>query len=202
LRADYAGPPWQVYTFKLLTILLVVVSVAIVRKPASGRYKLLILVGLILSMAGDMLLALPSNLFVAGLLSFLLAQIVYIFAFRTGLSVPLGRKAAVSTVPFVLYGILMYAILWPGLGPLAVPVLAYLVVILGMAWMAYQRRRLSGTKGALLAFVGALLFVVSDSVLALNRFGTGFAAAAAITWITYVSAQWLIGQSVRADSDP
>ncbi|MCP4370587.1 MAG: lysoplasmalogenase, partial [Deltaproteobacteria bacterium] len=52
-------------------------------------------------------------------------------------------------------------------------------------------------RWALLAFAGAALFVLSDSALALNKFGEPFAAARALTLTTYFSAQWLIGLSIR-----
>jgi uncharacterized membrane protein YhhN len=92
-------------------------------------------------------------------------------------------------LPFAIYGVLIYAILSPGLNGMAVPVAAYIVVILTMAWQAWDQWDQVRERWALLAFIGAVLFVISDSVLALNRFGEPFAAARALTLNTYYSAQ-------------
>ena len=78
---------------------------------------------------------------------------------------------------------------------MAVPVAAYVLVIMMMAWQAWDQWDDKRARWALLAFIGAVLFVVSDSILALNRFGEPFLAARALTLITYYSAQWLISNS-------
>jgi uncharacterized membrane protein YhhN len=64
----------------------------------------------------------------------------------------------------------MFSILAPHLGKMKLPVIVYMVVILVMAWQAWERWRQTGQSGALLAFLGAGLFVISDSALAINRF--------------------------------
>jgi uncharacterized membrane protein YhhN len=89
----------------------------------------------------------------------------------------------------------MYIILLPGLNGLALPVSAYVVVILVMAWQAWDQWDDVRARWALLAFIGAALFVISDTFLALNKFGEPFLAARALTLTTYFSAQWLISNS-------
>ncbi|MFC2029802.1 lysoplasmalogenase [Chloroflexota bacterium] len=198
LSAHYLNLTLQLYIFKPLTMLFVILNALLARRPVSPRYRTLILLGLILSLAGDVLLILPSDQFVLGLVSFLLAHIVYIAAFRTGVEIPLSLP---STVPFIVFGILALAVLAPGLGQMALPVLAYVIVILVMAWQALGRWRATRRTGDLLAFAGALLFVLSDTVLAFNRFRFQFPALDVVVWISYVAAQWLISQSVQAEPD-
>ena len=93
------------------------------------------------------------------------------------------------------YGLAVFAILRPHLGPLLVPVLAYMLVILAMAWRAIEYAREYPAPGSLAAAFGALLFVISDSALALNRFARPFRAAQALVLGTYFVAQWLIALS-------
>ena len=194
LRAEYLGPQWQVYLFKPLTTVLILLMTAQVRRPVSTRYKALILAGLVFSLAGDVFLMLPSDLFIAGLVSFLIAHLLYIAAFwaerRSGLTWwPL--------VPLAAFGILIFAFLAPYLGPMKLPVAAYVVVILAMAWQAWEWWAGVRQPGTLLAAVGATLFVLSDTALAVDRFRAPFAASTAVVMITYVAAQWGIGRSVE-----
>ncbi|MCB0156555.1 MAG: hypothetical protein KDD83_00360, partial [Caldilineaceae bacterium] len=74
--------------------------------------------------------------------------------------------------------------------------LVYMAVILVMGWQALARWLTLGTLAAGLAAVGALLFVISDSVLALDRFRGRFVMARLLVLSTYFAAQWLIAWSV------
>ena len=76
------------------------------------------------------------------------------------------------------------------------PVGVYMVVILVMAWQAWERWRQTDQSAALLAFLGAVLFLISDSALAVNRFRGRYKSAQALTLSTYFAAQWLIARSV------
>ena len=82
------------------------------------------------------------------------------------------------------------------LGDMKIPVLAYVIVILTMAWQAWERQRVVGGRAAWLGFLGAALFVLSDSFLAVNRFRGAFDSARLLTLSTYYAAQWLIASSI------
>ena len=190
--AEYQGPPGLIYIFKPLTMVFIILIAVLSKTPPSSRYRVVIIAGLLFSLVGDILLMLPVDLFIAGLISFLIAQLIYTYAFRSGR--PLRFKY-LAMLLFVIYGVLVYAILLPGLNGMAVPVAAYIVVILTMAWQAWDQWDQLRSRWALLAFIGALLFVASDSILALNKFGEPFYAARALTLSTYYTAQWLIANS-------
>jgi len=76
------------------------------------------------------------------------------------------------------------------------PVLVYELVIVMMAWRAVERWAQIGDTGALLALAGAILFVISDSVWATNRFVRRYKIAQALILSSYFCAQWLIALSV------
>ncbi|MGD2251331.1 MAG: lysoplasmalogenase [Anaerolineales bacterium] len=193
IRAEYLGPRLHVYIFKPLTTILILVIAVLVGKSSTSIYKYLIFAGLVFSLAGDVFLMLPSDQFIAGLVSFLIAQILYIAAFTTGKGFSFNW---LSAIPFVVYGIVIYIVLSPHLGSMRLPVIVYMLAILTMAWQGWERWITLSEKGALLGFAGAALFVISDSVLALNRFRGEFASARALTLTTYYAAQWLIALSV------
>ena len=135
---------------------------------------------------------LPSDQFIAGLVSFLIAHLFYIFAFTTGRRI----KLSLTGLPFLLYGTMIYMILFPYLEAMTLPVLVYVAVILIMGWQAFEQWNLSKNTFTCLAFVGAVLFIFSDSVLALNKFRESFEIARALNLSTYFIAQWMIALSV------
>jgi uncharacterized membrane protein YhhN len=176
----------------LTTVLIIAVAVtATVPVPAS--YKTLIVAGLAFSLLGDIALVFPERWFTAGLVAFLVAQVLYIMAFKPG---PGHQVSTGFFLPFLLYGLLTFFILAPGLGPLKLPVLVYIGAITIMAGFAAGRFVDQGGIRTLLAFVGAVLFLVSDSVLAYDRFGKKFGGAQIIILGTYFPAQLLIALSV------
>jgi uncharacterized membrane protein YhhN len=156
------------YVTKPLTTVLIIAVAALAAAPVPATYKMLVLAGLVFSLFGDAALMFPDKLFVAGLVAFLAAQVLYIFAFKPAAGYPVS---VMTFLPFIFYGLLMFFILAPGLGPMKLPVLVYIGAITTMAGFAANRYvHLGGTR-PLLAFIGAVLFLVSDSVLAYDRFG-------------------------------
>ena len=193
IRAEYRGPRYRVYVFKPLTMVFIVLIAILVKQPEVSVYKYAIIAGLLCSLAGDVFLMLPSDRFVAGLASFLTAHLLYITAFVSGTGF---RFSYWPLAPFVLYGIVTFRILSPHLGKMRVPVIVYMLVILAMGWQAWERLIQTGQTGALLASVGAVFFIVSDTSLAVNRFRVQFKGARVLTLGTYFAAQWLIALSV------
>jgi uncharacterized membrane protein YhhN len=198
LWGEYQGPDYLIYIFKPLTMIFIIIIAMLAKDPPSRLYKLAIAAGLIFSMIGDILLMLPVDLFIAGLVSFLIAQLIYTYAFRSGRSF---RFRFIAILPFAVYGILIFVILFPWLNGMAIPVAAYLLVILVMAWQAWDQWDDKRTRWGLLAFIGALLFVISDTILAVNKFVAPFWAARLLTLTTYFAAQWLISNSVYTGTE-
>ena len=192
LWGEYQGPPMLIYIFKPLTMILIIIIALLAKNPPSKKYKIAIIAGLIFSMFGDIFLMLPADLFLAGLVSFLVAQLIYTYAFRSGRAF---RFRFIAILPFLIYGVLVFWNLSPGLVGLEIPVAIYIVVILIMAWQAWDQWDDTRARWALFALFGAVLFVISDTILAVNKFGEPFLAARAMTLTTYFSAQWLISKS-------
>ncbi|MBW1687872.1 MAG: lysoplasmalogenase [Deltaproteobacteria bacterium] len=193
IRADMAGRRIGVYVFKPLTMLFVLSLALQSSASTSSLYAWLIVAGLLFSLAGDILLMLPSDRFAAGLASFLVAHLFYITAFAADAGF---GSAPLALLPFVLGSAALYPLLRPNLGRLEIPVLLYMLVIAVMAWQAVARWLAVGQLGALLACIGAVLFVVSDALLALDRFHRRLPAAPALKLGTYFSGQWLIALSI------
>lgn len=193
IAALYAGNRPLVYLTKPATMLVILTLAVVGRGRASSRYANLVLAGLACSLVGDVFLMLPTDQFVPGLVSFLIGHLFYIAAFRFGIS---GFGPAWLPLPFCAYGLAALLILFPGLGDMRLAVIGYLLVILTMAWQSAVRWNARRDQSSGFALLGALLFVVSDSLIALNRFHTRFYLAPALIMSTYFVAQWLIAVSV------
>jgi uncharacterized membrane protein YhhN len=196
-------PTPLLFAFKPLTTLLVI-GHAWRRGAGAPRQRRLILLGLALSLVGDVALLWPRQGFLPGLVAFLLAHLAYIAAF----CVPV--RLAARPLPFALYALVALAILallWPGIpGPLRAPVVAYVVCLATMAAQALVWwRRASGTIDAGLArraALGGALFMVSDALLATNKFAAALPLAALWILASYWLAQWCIASALRAPTSP
>jgi len=179
--------------FKPLALLLVIGMVAAQLRAGAGtgRRPALLLAGLALSLAGDCLLMFE-GFFIAGLVAFLLAHVCYIALFRQGLPWFPSRKALFATLGA---GAAMYAFLFGSLGSvLKVAVAAYVVVIAAMAAQAIGRAAVLRDRASLAVAAGAVLFMVSDSLLAINRFALPLPLAQLWVLGTYYAAQILIAR--------
>lgn len=192
IRAEFTGTRRQVYLLKPLTTILIL-AVAFALPASNPVYRGLVVAGLIFSLAGDIFLMLPRDLFLPGMISFFVAHLLYIAAFThvTG-----WASASLALALPALFGVAVGWLLWPKLGALRLPVLAYIAAILVMAWQAVGRWQTLATPAAASAALGALLFVASDTALAWDRFRRQFHLAPAVVLATYYTAQLLIAWSV------
>lgn len=180
------------YAFKPLTMLLIL-SLAWERTLSSpSSYGYLVVSGLALSLFGDIFLMLPARRIKPGLAAFLAAHILYIIAFSQGIQV---RSFGVA-VPALILGAIVYAWIFRNIRGLRLPVLAYVLVISALVWVAINRYLSLAEGKSLLVMVAALLFFLSDSVLAINRFGKKFFLADILVLSTYFAAQLLFGLSI------
>lgn len=179
-----------IYTLKPLTIFIIIV--AVVMLSPMDAYARWILIGLTFSMLGDIFLMLKQQRFIAGLVSFLIAHILYIIGFYNQLTT---TPQILHLLYFALPALAMFAFLYPGLGKLKLPVLIYIGAILLMAFFSLEVYLATPTGFTLAAFFGALVFMVSDATLAINKFRLPFKAAQLVILSTYYIAQWLIAYS-------
>ena len=175
-----------------------VVLAVLVAASGRGRYQRAIAAGLLLSAVGDVLLEFPGR-FVPGLVAFLLAHVAYTTAFLADER----RWRLARAVPFALW--LLGAFLWlrPGLGPMEGPVLVYMLAIGAMMWRASAR--VGGpdeAPGARAALVGAVLFGLSDTLIAIDRFRAPLPGAPYAIILLYWAGQAGIAASARSGRDP
>lgn len=166
-----------------------------------ARYRRAVLVGIALSFVGDVFLMWPNQGFVPGLIAFLLAHIGYIVAFAPGSSA--RARGAIGLVMLCVAAANLVGLL-PRIGAeLKGPVLAYVAVLTTMATFAIARAWTPALaretpRSVRFAAVGGAVFVLSDSLLAWDKFGGAVPQAQLLILSTYWFAQWCIARSVRA----
>jgi uncharacterized membrane protein YhhN len=189
----------------LLMILLMIYYLVVVRQHRS----LHIIAAILFSLAGDTLLmfeAKMSSFFMFGLLSFLIAHICYIFAYRnhqteTEGSELQGIQKIRLAFPIVLAGTGLAIVLYPVLGALQFPVMIYALILVVMVLNALFRYGRTNSKSFWFVFGGSLLFMLSDSLLAINKFLTSISMAGILIMSTYIAAQFLIVHGIVSHSD-
>ncbi len=183
------------YVTKPLTTALILVPVIVLLPESESAYVALIAGGLAFAILGDILLMLPEERFVLGIGSFAATHALYLAAFISAAGIALVNP---STIPLLLFAVIMTRFLWSGLRKsLQIPVLAYIVLITIMTTQAIGAAVEQEGTGLALAAAGAILFIASDSMLAINRFRVPFKAAQALVLSTYWLGQWLIALSTR-----
>jgi uncharacterized membrane protein YhhN len=195
-------------------------SLRALRGETVGGLELWVLLAFAFSWLGDVaLLETDDSRFLLGLSAFLVAHLAYVVAaFRApheagGWPSAEGRPparlpgaaarrglAAIpwAVVPVALFAGLLMARLWPGLGALRVPVAVYATVIAGMCLASLNRYRRVPPRSFSLVAAGAVIFMLSDSMIAWNRFAQPFDAAGPLIMITYLGAQALFAAGFLA----
>jgi len=197
--------PLQVLTKVTLMPLL---FLGIWRFASASQLKYWVMVGVVFSWAGDVLLAfdhLYPVLFIFGLGSFLIAHFAYIKVFSSNFSsIQFWKKSslqqAMIAILLIGFAIWYFTFLLPHLDSMAIPVCAYVITITVMALAALYRKGKTTSQSFRFIFLGALCFMVSDSLLAYNKFIIDLPYATFLVMSTYGVAQWCIASGVVKSS--
>lgn len=186
------------YTKPLLMPLLIYY----VYHTAMGRVtiqRLLVTGALIFSWIGDLLLLYPERSwsFMGGLGAFLVAQVIYTVALHKSVYQKPDIRIK-PLLPILLYGTTLLIILIPQAGDLKIPVLVYSLGILAMVSSARLRQGWTSNESFNLAIYGAILCVLSDSLLAIDRFAVELPLASFWVMSTYIGAQYLLVKGILA----
>ena len=152
----------------------------------------LYIAALIFSFAGDVLLLDKSNLFLFGIGAFLITQLLYVYIFSKGLGKISRTNKIRAGIPFLVYFIVLITVLKPGLQDLFIPVLVYGLAISLFGTVALLNYLIKRDVISLRLFTGAVLFILSDSFIAFNKFHHERSFYPVIIMITYIVAQYLI----------
>ncbi len=156
------------------------------------------------SLLGDVFLLFENRsglFFTLGLAAFLIAHILFVLVFVKKWNKNAPANFWWITLLLLSYGVLLFFILKDYLDALKAPVLFYILGILAMVISSYRRKGNVPQLSFDLVFIGALFFVLSDSVLAIDKFMTTIPLAHITVMGTYATAQYLITKGVLAQGD-
>ena len=159
---------------------------------------------LFFSWAGDVLLMFTYRaevFFITGLIAFLISHFLFIQVYRQHRdgniqNELLGTQKVRYALPIILASTGLIVILYNSLGPLRIPVMMYALVLCVMALTALFRYGRTSKQSFWLVFAGALFFMSSDSLLAINKFLNPIAGAGVMIMLTYIVAQYLIVEGI------
>ncbi|HDZ08938.1 lysoplasmalogenase [Pseudohongiella sp.] len=178
---DFIPSDWR-WLFKIIPIALLL---QLALTNTSGKVRALLGLGLVLSAIGDVLLALE-GLFVQGLAAFLLAQVIYAVLFLSQSRWQPRRLPWAALI--VAYALVCTLLIVPEADGMRAPVTAYMIAISMMAIAAGFRDE----SQFLWVAMGALIFMVSDTLIAVNLFVLPFEYSGIAVMVTYYTAQLLI----------
>jgi len=164
--------------------------------PLAEKLQWALLAGLIFSWIGDILLEFTGrneNMFLFGLASFMAAQLIYMYLF---FATP-GRNSLFTDrkyllIPLAAAGAGLIIFLYDDLGTMRIPVIVYAAAIVAMVAGAINRIEKVNRESYYLVLTGAVLFLISDSVIAINKFSYKFELSSVVVMTTYIMAQYLI----------
>lgn len=199
--ADITGIAFNLETLHFIAkpLLIPALMLLLVFTKSAAQGKNLLLAGLFFSWLGDVFLLFEYKnalFFIFGLAGFLTTHIFYIIYFlrirSTNVSLLKKQPVLIALVP--AYGITLVWLLYPHLGDLKLPVIAYAMVICTMLLCSLHVFLKVNREAARHYLTGAAAFVLSDSLLAINKFYQPFAYAGVFIMLTYCAAQYFIVQ--------
>ena len=133
--------------------------------------------------------------FMLGIGAFLLAQVSYTINFqflKEKYSKGFQFLSIVWALIIIIYSVNIWFDLRLKLGDYYIPVMMYLIVISMMAISAGSRYRKTHTGSFILCYTGAIVFMISDTLIAINKWHHAIENERLIVMTTYILAQWMI----------
>lgn len=181
---------------------LLILSLIALYYASVKKVNKLYIVGLFFSFLGDVFLLNNGKMyFMFGLVSFLLAHIIYIKITTNSIKTKSISKITIAILPFLIFVIMLLSVLKNHLGELLIPVIIYGIVISVFGIVATLNYITNKSKANLWLFFGALFFIASDSMLAINKFYQPKEIYAVLIMLTYIIAQFLICKAMIGKSE-
>ncbi len=189
---DVIGVLYQNSLTQIVFKPLIIISLILLYYFSTDHKNKWYMLALVFSFLGDVFLLDKSNLFLFGIGSFLITQLLYIFIIVKQMKRPSYFHKFLYAFLFANYVVYLLSLLKPNLGDLFYPVLVYGIAISVFGYIATLNYVTKRTRSALVLMLGSILFIISDSLIALYKFHLPQPFYPVLIMITYVVAQYLI----------
>ena len=196
--ADVYAVITQNKTIEMIFKPLLMTSLAVVYLVSVKKPSFWLLSALFFSFWGDVFLLDKANFFVFGLASFLVAHVVYIKITTSFLYKDSAVRILTSAIPFVLLFVGLLGLIYNNLGDMLLPVIVYGVAISTFGTAALLNYRQQKTTANTWLLLGAILFIASDSLIALNNFYMPKPLFNIAIIVLYIVSQYLIVRAIIA----
>ncbi|MDY7395242.1 lysoplasmalogenase [Aureibaculum sp. 2210JD6-5] len=194
---DIVGILFDVNLLRLIFKPLIIATLLLIYQISNRKYNKSYVAALVFSFFGDVLLLFEGEVFfLLGLVSFFMAHIIFIKIVMGWLNKPTLKTIAIAIVPFLILFFALINLLKDSLNDLFVPVVVYGITISVMGSVSLIYYLNDRGNSALFMLIGASLFILSDSILAINKFYSANQFFPIVIMSTYVTAQYLIFKAV------
>lgn len=175
---------------------MIIISLMILYYYSSEKKNNWFLLALAFSFLGDVLLLDKEGLFLFGIAAFLMTQLIYIGLILKRINKTTVQQNVLAVLPFLVYITFLIMLLKDNLGEYLIPVIVYALTIAIFGIVSLLNYLKYKTRSAQLLLIGAVLFIVSDSMIALNKFYEPRDFYPVAIMVTYVLAQLIIMRSM------
>ena len=200
ILSEYFEWTLLVYLTKPLLVLSLIAFILFAQVAEKPAQKKLFVTALIFAALGDVFLMIRGrDLFIPGLASFLIMQWLYIVVFRKQIDTSfLSKKSLLLLIPFLAYSGFLFWVISINLpdAPITFAVAIYAISIALMSWIASLRGSDVSMTSFIFVLTGALLFMISDSLIAVGRFLSPIPLQSIWVMGTYSAAQFMITMGV------
>ena len=193
---DLSGNKIIVYVTKPLILISIITYARLTGTERDVKGLPYFYTGLFFALLGDVFLMIrEKDLFIPGLASFLVMQIFYAYSFNLDHRQKLASTfATVRLVPFMVFALIFFMVLQPHLPGIAMKIAVgiYATSISVMTWMSLLRKDHVPSQSFVLVFVGAMFFMISDTIIAIDKFMAPVPFTTIWVMSTYCLAQYLI----------
>ncbi|MGV6846009.1 MAG: lysoplasmalogenase [Lutibacter sp.] len=185
--------PFLIYIFKPL-IIFSLLFLYVFSLPKRLKWYV---IALEFSFFGDVLLMFSGKLFfMAGLISFLMTHILFIKIVMNRIKKTTILKVITASFPFMVLFLILISILKNSLNELLIPVVIYGLTISTFGAVSLLDYLQTKTLKSIWMLAGAVIFIISDSLLAINKFYNSNTIFEVLIMVTYIMAQYLIFKSM------
>lgn len=179
--SDFFGYKSVFYLLKPLTTIFILLLPLFFPKKSLLQYRRDLITGFLFCLIGDVLL-LKASLFVWGLVSFFTGHLFFIRAFRQLLIWHWSFKIG---LPLLVFAVLILFLIYPQLGTLLIPVVFYMGVLVVMSWQGIHLSLQTEISQFKRIGIGSILFLISDTLIALDKFYESFSGSGILILATY-----------------